>query len=138
MATATLSSIEDIEAFLSSHQVAIAQLAIQYCDAAVETNTIWPGFSFGATPDTAFAVGARDAFVEPLVLRAVGHSSSSAQLDSQPSYALVHEEVASFGGGGDRPENLIDRLLETPGASTSSIAKGVCASVIGSAVTLVQ
>jgi hypothetical protein len=134
----SLPAVEDIEAFLSSHQVAIAQLAIQYCDAAVETNTIWPGFSFGATPDTAFAVGARDAFVEPLVLRAVGHSSSSAQLDSQPSYALVHEEVASFGGGGDRPENLIDRLLETPGASTSSIAKGVCASVIGSAVTLVQ
>jgi hypothetical protein len=46
--------------------------------------------------------------------------------------------VASFGGAGDRPENLIDRLLETPGASTSSIAKGVCASVLGSAATLVQ
>ena len=134
----SLPAVEDIEAFLSSHQVAIAQLAIQYCDAAVEANTIWPGFNFGAAPGTAFAVGARDAFVEPLVLRAVGHSSSSAQLDSQPSYTLVHEEVASFGGAGDRPENLIDRLLETPGASTSSIAKGVCASVIGSAATLLQ
>ena len=134
----SLPAVEDIEAFLSSHQVAIAQLAIQYCDAAVESNTIWSGFNFGAAPGTAFAVGARDAFVEPLVLRAVGHSSSSAQLDSQPSYALVHEEVASFGGAGDRPGNLIDRLLETPGASTSSIAKGVCASVLGSAATLVQ
>jgi len=137
----SLPAVEDIEAFLSSHQVAIAQLAIQYCDAAVEANTIWTGpdfFDFGAAPGTAFAVGARDAFVEPLVLRAVGHSSTSAQLDSQPSYTLVHEEVASFGGAGDRPENLIDRLLETPGASTSSIAKGVCASVLGSAATLVQ
>jgi hypothetical protein len=134
----SLPAVEDIEAFLSSHQVAIAQLAIQYCDAAVEGNTIWSGFNFDAAPGTAFAVGARDAFVEPLVLRAVGHSSTSAQLDSQPSYTLVHEEVASFGGAGDRPENLIDRLLETPGASTSSIAKGVCASVLGSAATLVQ
>jgi len=134
----SLPAVEDIEAFLSSHQVAIAQLAIQYCDAAVEANTIWSGFNFGAAPGTAFAVGARDAFVEPLVLRAVGHSSSSAQLDSQPSYTLVHEEMASFAGAGDRPENLIDRLLETPGASTGSIAKGVCASVLGSAATLVQ
>jgi hypothetical protein len=134
----SLPAIEDIEAFLSSHQVAIAQLAIQYCDAAIEHNTIWSGFNFDSAPGTAFAVGARNAFVEPLILAAVGHSSTSAQLGSQPSYTLVHEEVASFGGAGNRPENLIDRLLQTPGTNTRSIAKGVCASVLGSATTLVQ
>ena len=135
----SLPAVEDIEAFLSSHQVAIAQLAIQYCDAAVEDNTIWGGFNFGAAPGTAFAAGAaRNSFVEPLVLRAVGHSSTSAQIASQPSYALVHEEVASFAGAGNRPENLIDRLLLTPGTDTRSIAKGVCASVLGSAATLIQ
>ena len=135
----SLPAIEDMEAFLSSHQVAIAQLAIQYCDAAVEANTLWPGFNFGAAPGTAFAFGAaRDSFVEPLVLSAVGHSSASTPIASQPSYAVVHEEVASFAGAGNRPQNLIDRLLQTPGASTRSIAKGVCASVLGSAATLVQ
>ncbi len=135
----SLPAVEDIEAFLSSHQVAIAQLAIQYCDAAVESNTIWGGFPFGAAPGTAFAAGAaRNSFVEPLVLRAVGHSSTSAQIGSQPSYTLVHEEVASFAGAGNRPENLIDRLLQTPGTNTRAIAKGVCASVLGSAATLVQ
>jgi hypothetical protein len=114
-------------------------LAIQYCDAAVEANTMWPGFNFGAAPATAFAAGAaRNSFVEPLVLRAVGHSSSSTPIGSQPSYSLVHEEVAAFLGAGNRPANLIDRLLQTPGTNTRSIAKGVCASVLGSAATLVQ
>ena len=135
----SLPAVENIEAFLSSHQVAIAQLAIQYCDAAVEANTLWGGFNFNAAPGTAFATGAaRDSFVEPLILGAVGHSSSSPQIGSQPSYALVHAEVASFSASGNRPDNLVDRLLATPGSNTRSIAKGVCAAVLGSAATLVQ
>jgi hypothetical protein len=137
----SLPAIESAEAFLSSHQVAIAQLAIQYCDAAVEDNTIWPGFNFTAAPGTAFAVGARDAFVEPLIQRAVGHSSTSTPILSQPSYAVVHQEMASFiSVGGLRPDNLIDRLLvgKTQPSDTVAIAKGVCASVLGSAATLVQ
>ena len=134
----SLPAVESIEAFLSSHQVAIAQLAIQYCDAAVEDNTMWPGFNFDAAPNTAFAAGtARDAFIEPLVERAVGHSSTSAPVASQPSYALVHAEVAAFAGAGDRPENLINRLLAGT-SNTRAISKGVCASVLGSAATLVQ
>ena len=134
----SLPAVEDIEAFLSSHQVAIAQLAIQYCDAAVEDNTLWTGFNFGAAPGTAFASGAaRDSFVEPLIARAVGHSSTSPQLATQPSYTLVHDEVAAFPGAGTRPENLVDRLLSGT-SDTRAIAKGVCASVLGSAATLVQ
>ena len=50
----------------------------------------------------------------------------------------MHEEVASFAGAGGRPANLIDRLLQTSGTNTRSIAKGVCASVLGSASTLIQ
>jgi len=138
----SLPAVEDIEAFLSSHQVAIAQLAIQYCDAAVEDATIWPASFFNEAPASAFAAGApgtgRDRFVEELILRAVGHSSTSPVIGSQPTYGTAHEEVASFAGAGDRPENLIDRLMQTPGATTRSISKGVCASVLGSAVTLVQ
>jgi hypothetical protein len=140
----SLPAIESIEAFLSSHQVAIAQLAIQYCDAAVEDNTIWPGLDFNADKGTFFSIGNRDAFVEPLIQRAVGHSSTSTPILSQPSYADVHGEVASFPVVGNRPENLIDRLLNTipiPPAvesDTRAISKGVCAAVLGSAATLVQ
>jgi hypothetical protein len=136
----SLPAVEGAETFLSSHQVAIAQLAIQYCDAAVEDGTIWPGFNFGAAPGTAFGVANRDSFVEPLIARAVGHSSTSPQILSQPSYAAVHNEIASYdsGGVGLRPDNLIDRLLADPNTNTLAIAKGVCAAVIGSAATLVQ
>ncbi|HSG98387.1 MAG TPA: LamG domain-containing protein [Woeseiaceae bacterium] len=139
----SLPSIADIEGVLSSHQVAIAQLAIQYCDAAVESNTMWTGLDFDTPAGTFFAAGTRDAFVEPLIQRVVGHSSTSLAISSQPSYALVHAELASFiSGGAARPDNLIDRLLAgsppNPPSDTRSIAKGVCASVLGSAATLIQ
>jgi len=70
----------------------------------------------------------------------VGHSSTSAPIASQPSYASVYSEIASYdsGGVGLRPDNLIDRLLADPSTTTPAIAKGVCAAVIGSAATLVQ
>ena len=136
----SLPSIEDIEGVLSSHQVAIAQLAIQYCDAAVESNSMWPGLNFDTPAATFFSTGNRNSFVEPLIERAVGHSSTSAAIAAQPSFAVVNDELAVFQSGGAlRPDNLIDRLLNVPNPSdTRSIAKGVCASVLGSAATLIQ
>ncbi|MCG8371543.1 MAG: LamG domain-containing protein [Proteobacteria bacterium] len=133
----SLPAVESIEAFLSSHQVAIAQLAIQYCDAAVEDNTLWPGLDFDTAQETFFSAGNRDAFVEPLILHAIGHSSTSPRIGTQPSYADVHGELASFPASGDRPENLIDRLL-AGSSDTRAIAKGVCAAALGSAATLLQ
>ena len=100
------------------------------------------GLNFSAAPGAFFDVpsGNRDLFVEPLIARTVGHDSDDPRIMSQPSYATVHQELASFiSGGGARPDNLIDRLLAPPGTSnTRAIAKGVCASVLGSAATLVQ
>ncbi len=133
----SLPAVEDPSTFLSSHQVAIAQLAIQYCDAAVEDSTIWPSSFFNDPAATAFNGANRDTFVEPLIARAAGHDSNDPQIMSQPSYTAIHDELAAFPGGGLRPANLIDRLLVGP-SDTRAIAKGVCASVLGSAVTLVQ
>jgi hypothetical protein len=136
----SLPAVEGIETFLSSHQVAIAQLAIQYCDAAVEDASLWPTFDFNAAPSTAFSLANRGSFIRPLVLRAVGHSDLTVQIASQPDYTTVYEELASYSsGGGMRPDNLIDRLLPPQGTSnTRAIAKGVCATVLGSAATLIQ
>jgi len=141
----SLPAIEDINTFLSSHQVAIAQLAIQYCDAAIGTNTrpnpdaalIWPAFDFNQAPIQAFSLANRDNFVAPLIARAVGHASTGPQILTQPSYASVYEELASFQAAAGRPDNLIDRLL-AGSSDTRSIAKGVCAAALGSAATLVQ
>jgi hypothetical protein len=133
----SLPAVEGIEAFLSSHQVAIAQLAIQYCDAAVEANTIWAGFDFNAAPGTAFSLANRDNFVAPLIQRAVGNAAAGPQIGTQPSYTAVHDELAAYQSIGPRPDNLIDRLL-AGSSNTRAISKGVCAAVLGSAVTLVQ
>jgi hypothetical protein len=138
----SLPAVEGMETFLSSHQVAIAQLAIQYCDAAVEDATLWTGptANFDRTPGDYFSNANRESFVEPLVLRAVGHSRNSTRIASQPSYLAVYDEVGEYlSGGGNRPDNLIDRLLPPQGTSnTRAIAKGVCAAVLGNATTLVQ
>jgi len=141
----SLPAVEDINAFLSSHQVAIAQLAIQYCDAAIGSNanpnpnaaSVWPGFNFDAAASTSFSAGNRGGFVDPLIARAVGQTSGGPQIVTQPTYTEVYTEVASFSASGGRPDNLIDRLLAGP-SDTRAIAKGVCASVLGSAATLVQ
>jgi hypothetical protein len=50
----SLPAVENLNTFLSSHQVAIAQLAIQYCDAMIGTagspglnlGTLFPGFDW--------------------------------------------------------------------------------------------
>jgi len=146
----SLPAVADINTFLSSHQVAIAQLAIQYCDAMIGTNAspgpnlgdadMFPGFIW--TNANEFSTN-RDAFVNPLIDRIMGIN-----IGTQPVRALVYEELASFqdptsavdpntGESLDRPDNLVDRLI-AGGSDTRSIGKGVCAAMLGNAVTLVQ
>ena len=142
----SLPAVESISTFLSSHQVAIAQLAIQYCDAAIGSNVnpnpaaegvIWTSFDFDRPASTAFNAANRGNFIDPLIARAIGQTAAGTQLISQPTYTSVYDEVAAFSAAGGRPDNLIDRLL-VGSSDTRAIAKGVCASVIGSAATLVQ
>lgn len=141
----SLPAVEDVNTLLSSHQVAIAQLAIQYCDAAIGTNqspnpdaaNIWPGFDFDQAANQAFSVANRSSFVDPLIARAVGQTPAGQPIATQPSYAEIYEELATFQAANGRPDNLIDRLLTGP-SDTRAIAKSVCAAVLGSAATLVQ
>ena len=141
----SLPAVADLNTFLSSHQVAIAQLAIAYCDAMIGSNgspnpnaaTRFPGFNFGAAPGTAFSVGNRGVYVNKLINDIMGTG-----LASQPSLAVVYGELASTSGNGVRPDNLIDRLLNPPpgavASDTRAISKGVCATMLGSATTLIQ
>jgi hypothetical protein len=144
----SLPAVESLNTFLSSHQVAIAQLAIQYCDAMIGTAAtpgpnlaaLFPGFDWN--DNTEFGNN-RDAFVNPLIDRIMGTN-----IGSQPVRAEVYAELASYqdpttavdpetGESLDRPDNLVDRLI-AGGSDTRSIGKGVCAAMLGNAVTLVQ
>jgi len=144
----SLPTIEDPKAFLSSHQVAIAQLAFEYCHALMEdrgtisTAVMFPGFDFAAAPAVAFAN--RDTLITPLVDRIMGFA-----IQTQPDFGDVRNELGIAIGdplplGTGRPDNLIDRMITPnpdplePQADTRGIAKGACGAILGSAIALMQ
>jgi hypothetical protein len=128
-----LPTVENIEAFLSSHQVGAAQLAIEYCNELVDDAGLraayFPGFNFGASAATAFDTPAERAQVSgPLIARAVGTG-----MTTQPSAAEITTEV----------DAMIGRLAACGGGAcpadrTAVIVKSACSAVIGSASTLIQ
>ncbi len=127
-----LPTVENIEGFLSSHQVGAAQLAIEYCNELVNDGGLraayFPGFNFGASAATAFDTPAERAQITgPLVARAVGTG-----LATQPSAAEITAEV----------DALLGRLTTCGGSCaadrTEVVVKSACSAVVGSASTLLQ
>jgi len=137
----SLPAVPTLEAYLSSHQAAIGQLAVEYCHALMETSSLrgamFPGFDFDAAPAAAFAN--ENALFDPLLNRVLG----ATQLGHQPDKIFVRDELSDLVNGvGDpaRPGlvNAIPAGEANDAARTRSIAKGVCAAVIGSAAMLIQ
>jgi len=135
----SLPAVPTAQAFLSSHQVAIAQMAIEYCNALVNDSAraaaFFPGFNFGAAPSVAFAGTNRDLVIGPMIDRAMGVA-----ILTQPDYMDVRNELgyqAPVANG--HPGNLVDRLLASPdNPSTPAMVKAVCAAVLGSAAVTIQ
>ena len=127
----SLPTIESIDTFVSAHPVAIAQLAIQYCDALVDdTNaraTYFPGFNFAGTPAVAFNAAGRAIILDALVGRML-----SQNVGTEPDATEVRSEI----------DSLITRLTacggSCPAGRTATVVKASCASLLGSAVTLVN
>ena len=127
----SLPTIESIDTFVSAHPVAIAQLAIQYCDALVEDSgaraTYFPGFNFGAAPAVAFNAAGRDIVLDALIGRML-----SQNVGTEPDATEVRTEI----------DSLITRLTacggSCPAGRTETVVKASCASLLGSAVTLVN
>lgn len=115
--------------FISSQQMAITQLAIQYCDALVDDTGLraafWPDFVWNRPLATAFADP--DTFITPLLDRAVGQG-----LITQPDRTMVAQELQA----------LTDQLSACGGSCepdrVSRIMKGLCAATVGSAAMLVN
>lgn len=138
----SLPVIEDPQAFLSSHQVAIAQLAFEYCSELVDgptAGTFFNNFDFTQAPGAAYAGIARNDVIDPLIDNIFGIA-----IQTQPDFVTVRNEAGYFIDNGVRPDNLIDRMLAPntepgePQATTRGIAKGVCGSLLGSAAMLIQ
>ena len=129
----SLPTIETIDTFVSAHPVAIAQLAIQYCDALVRRTsstrtTYFPGFNFGAAP----AVGASTRRGRAIVLDALVGRMVDPALATDPDVADVRARARRADHAADVPRRL------APRGRTETIVKATCAALLGSAVTLVH
>ena len=92
------------------------------------------GFNFSQAPAAAYNGALRNQVIDPLLDNIMGVG-----IATQPDRIAVMDELGYFTTDGVRPNNLIDRLIASPdNPNTAAIAKGVCASVLGSGVMLVQ
>ncbi len=136
----SLPTVEDAEAFLSSHQMAIAQLSIQYCAALIDDvalrGTVFPGFPFGADVATAYPSN-QDFLLEPLLDRVLGTTTNF--INAQPDRTLAKTELERLING--IPTDATRPGLASsggPSTRTQTIAKATCAALLGSAAMLVQ
>ncbi len=143
-----LPAVETIQGFLSAHQMSIAQLAIDYCDALVENTGLRSGFfgSFGFNSDVATAFGTGDSaeknqIIDALYDKMIGLPDITGNngLTSAPTRAEVKNELSDPANG----DGLFDKLTSScptgcDATRTRAIVKSMCASVLGSAAMLVQ
>jgi hypothetical protein len=132
--TQQLPGSQDASTFVSSHQVAIAKLALEYCDAMVENTTLRNAF-FGAFP---FGTAAGTVFADPANRLALNNTlydkMLGTNLGSQPAVADVHMRVNA----------LVDTLVAgcTPATCdaerTETVVKATCAAVLSSAPVHLQ
>jgi hypothetical protein len=139
----SLPAIESIEAFLSSHQASIAQLAIEYCNSMVNDAALraarFPGFPFTAATAVAWpAAGSptEDLFFDPLLDPVLGKAATP--IGTAPDRAAVKAELANLEHGANGRPGLANMGPTFDAARTQAIAKGVCAAAIGNGAALVQ
>lgn len=121
----SLPAITDIQAFLSSHQTSIAQLALQYCNVMVNDSGLRSAF-FGSFPSSISTSADRDAIINPLFAKMIG------TVDTQPDESDVHDKLDSL------IVELCGASACTAGKRTFDVATAACGAVLGSATTIVQ
>jgi hypothetical protein len=135
-----LPSSSDIQTFVPSQQMAITQLAIEYCNALVEDNgtsipraTYFPGITFSASsPQFAFTGAERDLVIDPLLQR-VFNVDGATELSTMPAATTVRNHLYT----------LMDDLNNSCSGNCSvarsmTIIKSTCAAAVASAPMLLQ
>ena len=112
-----LPAVEDVQAYLSSHQMAVAHLAMKYCDVLVETN---PGyfspFSFAQTPSVAFDTTGKNNVLNPLLssIMNVDLVDATNNIGSQPNETAIRDMLSSNSAQalGDGYTNTFESLID--------------------------
>ncbi|VAX03836.1 FIG00702062: hypothetical protein [hydrothermal vent metagenome] len=150
-----LPSQEDIGGFLPAHQMAIVQLAMQYCSALVEDpalrDSFYGSFDFDQNVSDAYGNSAqKDQMLDALYDNIIGlpHTNDSSNiLSGVPTRAELKAELftaplVTDSNGTTYPGNLFDRLAasdtDATHTRTQTIAKALCAATLGSAAMLIQ
>jgi hypothetical protein len=126
-----LPAAETIDTFVSAQQMAITQLGIAYCNAAIEDSAIrqswFAGVDFSVSPSQTYSVANRPLVLQPLLDRLIPLSPQSS--------ARRNEVEAEL-------DALITRLSNCAGSCSAersrTIAKAACTAVLASAELLVQ
>lgn len=116
-----LPSVEAIETFGASHQMAITQLALGYCDALVETN---PGFFPAVNLNGSLSVAQRSDVITPMLSGFLG-TGLSTQPDPTAELQSLFDQFCGVGSS-------------CTASQTAPAVKGACAAVLGSAATVLQ
>ncbi len=142
-----LPSVENIEGFVSAHQVAITQLSFDYCSSLVEDanlRTVFFGSSFNFNADVATAFATKTATIDALATRLYNNMIGS-NIGTATPYSDVRTELSSTldADGDGIGDGLYEQLSAgcpagCDAARTRSIVKGMCTAVLGSAAMLLQ
>lgn len=142
---------EDPSGFLTSHQIGIAQLAIEYCNALVEeeiasdptSSSYFSGLNYTTNANSISDADWRTLVITPMVNRAMGTG-----LDSQPANADVINELANLllstddikpvGDTDGIPDGLARCGGSCPASQTATATKAACATALASATLLIQ
>ena len=145
-----LPAVEDINAFVSSHQIGVSQLAIEYCSAMVDDDGLRSAF-FGpidANADVASAFGSGDSPAKNLLVDALYNGVigiGGVALSDAPSRDQLKDEllVSVAGESVTNGPPLFERLTAgcpsgCDATRTRVILKALCASTLASATVLLH
>ncbi len=156
-----LPAVENIMAFLSSHQMGVAQLAMGYCNALVakdkalatnDAGRIFKDFDFTKTASIAFDATSKNQIIEPLLtgLMNLDVVTPANNLSTQPNETVIKDLLGSASTqdldaalNGDSYSSLITTMLQCGNACdtvkrTEDIVIATCAATLGSAMMLIQ
>lgn len=135
----SLPTVETAEAVLASHQIAIAQLAIEYCNALIEDTSLRNatfGSAIWSSPPSALFPGSESVLSDPLLDRVLGVTQIGTQPDRAAVESEIYELINGIPGDGLRPGLASTNSNSTQ--RTADISKAVCSAIVGSGAMLIQ
>lgn len=137
--------------FLTAHQIGVAQLAIEYCNALVEAEVagsagitpLFAGFDYSVNAQSISDQDWQDQIITPLLDRMLGTG-----LDSQPTHTSVRAELTQLllsmgdvkpvGAPDGVPDGLARCNGACPAGQTETAVKAACAAALGGATMLIK